>query len=250
MSVADTAHLGLQKVQSVMTARETILLISPELTLTPLETLLQQNGIETVVFNDAVKAFAQVRCHAPTVILLDRSCMHYKVLKCFTELRSIAIVFFCAPGAQCDEEDCIKALDDGAAAVICNGTYREIVARVRALLRRERCQYRCGQIYNAGCVNMDMERHEVKVDEVVVDLTNKEFLLLQAFLEWPGRVLSRQELLDRIWGRDYALDEHALDVHIHNLRRKIESKISPQLIMTIRGVGYKLCESRGNQPAR
>jgi two-component system, OmpR family, response regulator RegX3 len=93
-------------------------------------------------------------------------------------------------------------------------------------------------------VMMNLETHEVSVDNMIVGLTLKEFNLLQVFLESPGHVLSRQELLDRVWGIDYALDEHALDVHVHNLRRKIESSVSPQLIMTVRGIGYKLCANR------
>lgn len=244
MKFADTAGTGLQQMQGIVNGNETVLLISREMTLTPLQIVLRQNGIETVVSNDVVKALAQVRCQVPSLILIDRSSMPYRGLRYFTELRSIPIVLFYEPGARCEEDDCINALDDGAAAMICNCTYREIVARIRAILRRERHQRSYQKVYSAGSVMMNLEKHEVSVGNAIVDLTLKEFSLLQVFLESPGRVLLRQELLDRVWGEDYALDEHALDVHVHNLRRKIESSVSPQLIMTVRGVGYKLCESR------
>ncbi len=88
---------------------------------------------------------------------------------------------------------------------------------------------------------MDLDRHEVLVKGHAVDLTPKEFEILRHFLESPSRVFSRQEMLKRVWGEDYALDEHVLDVHIHSLRQKIEQNpASPTCLLTVRGVGYKL----------
>lgn len=88
---------------------------------------------------------------------------------------------------------------------------------------------------------MDLDRHEVTVGGQKVELTPKEFQVLQQFMEAPGRVFSRQEMLNRVWGEGYALEEHALDVHIHSLRQKIEiDAAEPRLIVTVRGVGYKL----------
>ena len=88
---------------------------------------------------------------------------------------------------------------------------------------------------------MDLDRHEVQINGHVVDLTPKEFQILRQFLESPCCVLSRQEMLNRVWGEGYALEEHALDVHIHSLRQKLEQNpASPTLLLTVRGVGYKL----------
>lgn len=245
MSVTDIAVSGLQKGQGLVNVKETVLIISTEMVPTqPLATLLQQSGIETAVSNSAVKAFDEARRHVPSLVVIYRNSVAYMELQYSPKLRSIPVAVFYEPEARCEEDDCIKALDDGAAATICNSTYREIVARIRAILRRERHQRSYQKIHKAGSVMMNLETHEVSVDDVIVDLTLKEFTLLQVFLESPGRVLPRQELLDRVWGKDYALDEHALDVHVHNLRRKIESCVSPHLIMTVRGIGYKLCESR------
>ena len=90
-------------------------------------------------------------------------------------------------------------------------------------------------------LTMDISRHEVTVGGALVELTPKEFRILHQFLLAPGVVLSRQDLLNRVWGEDYALEEHALDVHIHSLRQKIEANpAKPIFIVTIRGVGYKL----------
>ena len=88
---------------------------------------------------------------------------------------------------------------------------------------------------------MDLDRHEVLVNGHAVDLTPKEFQILKQFLESPRRVFSRQEMLNRVWGEGYALEEHALDVHIHSLRQKIEQNPArPTFLLTVRGVGYKL----------
>ena len=88
---------------------------------------------------------------------------------------------------------------------------------------------------------MDLARYEITVAGVVKPVTNKEFEILRQLLLSSGHVLSRQELLNRVWGEDYALEEHALDVHIHSLRRKIEPDPSkPRFIITVRGVGYKM----------
>ena len=88
---------------------------------------------------------------------------------------------------------------------------------------------------------MNLDRHEVRVEGKSIQLTPKEFQILRVLLQHPGRVLTRQELLNLVWGEDYALEEHALDVHIHALRHKLETKPSaPQWILTVRGVGYKL----------
>ena len=88
---------------------------------------------------------------------------------------------------------------------------------------------------------MDLTCHEVLVNGHAVDLTPKEFQILKQFLESPRRVFSRQEMLNRVWGEGYALEEHALDVHIYSLRQKIEQNpASPTFLLTVRGVGYKL----------
>jgi two-component system, OmpR family, response regulator RegX3 len=91
---------------------------------------------------------------------------------------------------------------------------------------------------------MDPARHEVHVGDRLVELTPRQFQLLRQFMMSPGQVFSRQQLLDRVWGIGYALEEHALDVHIHMLRHKIEVDPSkPAYLLTVRGVGYKLSAS-------
>jgi two-component system, OmpR family, response regulator RegX3 len=125
--------------------------------------------------------------------------------------------------------------------VVCGQSVRELVARVRAILRRRGAGVETNTQYHAGNIRMDLDRHEVQVNGHVVDLTPKEFQILKQFLESPRRVFSRQEMLNRVWGEGYALEEHALDVHIHSLRQKIEQNpANPTFLLTVRGMGYKL----------
>ena len=95
---------------------------------------------------------------------------------------------------------------------MCSQSVRELVARVRAILRRRGAGVESGAQYNAGNLRMDLDRHEVLVNGHAVELTPKEFQILRQFLESPRRVFSRQEMLNRVWGEGYALEEHALDV--------------------------------------
>jgi Response regulators consisting of a CheY-like receiver domain and a winged-helix DNA-binding domain len=118
---------------------------------------------------------------------------------------------------------------------------RELVARVRAVLRRGADQ---GELLNAtleaGPVRMDVERHVVSVHNTEIRLPLKEFELLEMFLRNTGRVLTRGQLIDRIWGADYVGDTKTLDVHVKRLRAKLEDDPSqPELLVTVRGLGYK-----------
>jgi two-component system, OmpR family, response regulator RegX3 len=119
---------------------------------------------------------------------------------------------------------------------------RELIARIRAVLRR--CGVRSvppdSSRLTAGPIEMDVERHLVTVDDVEIGLTLKEFQLLEMMLRNAGRVLTRPQLIDRVWGPRYVGDMRTLDVHIKRLRTKIEPDPSmPRHLTTVRGVGYK-----------
>jgi DNA-binding response OmpR family regulator len=116
-----------------------------------------------------------------------------------------------------------------------------LLARVRAILRRRDARAETASTYHVGKIRMDLDRHEVRVNGRLVELTPKEFQILRQFLESPNQLFSRQEMLNKVWGESYALEEHALDVHIHSLRQKIEPQpANPKMIITVRGIGYKL----------
>ena len=117
----------------------------------------------------------------------------------------------------------------------------ELVARIKAVLRRQGDpESGEGSLISAGPVKIDVERHQVKINEELISLPLKEFELLEFLVRNSGRVLTRTQLIDRVWGSDYFGDTKTLDVHVKRLRAKIESDpANPTYIQTIRGLGYK-----------
>jgi DNA-binding response OmpR family regulator len=143
--------------------------------------------------------------------------------------------------ARCTEDQYVQEFEAGIDDLVVGQTSRQLVAKVRALLRRRRIHREPPRVLAAGGVRMDLDRHEVTVNGRLIALTTKEFAILRCFLAAPGRVFSRDDMLNKVWGEGYALEEHALDVHIHALRHKIErNPARPTLIVTVRGLGYKL----------
>jgi len=144
--------------------------------------------------------------------------------------------------AKDDEVDKVVGLELGADDYITKPySPRELLARVRAVLRRGLEPDLAPQILEAGDIRMDVERHLVTVDGNDQRLPLKEFELLEFFLRNPGRVLTRGQLIDRIWGSDYVGDTKTLDVHVKRLRTKIEAAPKePTRLLTVRGLGYKL----------
>ena len=145
------------------------------------------------------------------------------------------------PSQGCTEEQLLQDMEAGIDDVFSSQSYRQMVARIRAILRRHEAEAQAPQVLRVGHLEMDLDKYEVRMDGELVSLTPKEFAILQCFLQAPGQAFSRQAMLTRVWGEEYALDQHALDVHVHALRHKIEKDPDrPNLIVTVRGVGYKL----------
>jgi len=207
------------------------------------EKLLGQNGYTVTVASDEAQAVATGRQSVPALILVERAA-RFSHIRRDPRLRGVPIVALQQPGLQCREEDCLKDLDEGADASLCEVGYREAIARIRAILRREGLRTMTAERYRTGTLHLDTVRHEVTVGGKQVELTPKEFQILLHFMKHPARVFSRDELLNVIWGEGYALEQHTLDVHIHSLRHKIEpDPAKPSHIITVRGIGYKLAQS-------
>jgi DNA-binding response OmpR family regulator len=216
--------------------------------MTPVEALGQSlkrffdmNGYRAVWIHSESVIGAEAQKESPSVILVDRGIRWYEQIRQHRALCGIPIVVLQMGEVPCPAEDCSEELERDVDAVICNESPRQLMARIRAIIRRRNYSPTPQLQYNAGSVLMDLDRHEVTVNGRQVQLTPKEFQILRNFLESPSRVFSRQEMLNRVWGEGYALEEHALDVHIHSLRKKIEADPgAPRMIVTVRGVGYKL----------
>ena len=143
--------------------------------------------------------------------------------------------------ARAGEEDRLEGLDLGADDYLAKPfSPRELVARVRAVLRRARPDAPQGPPIERGDVRLDPARREVRVRGEKVELTPREFLLLHALLRSPGRAFSREELIERVMGTDFAGLDRTIDVHVRNLRRKVEADPArPALVETVPGVGYR-----------
>ncbi len=201
---------------------------------------LTEYGYITEVVRDAAQVAEAVRRAVPKVVLVERQ-TDVKQLSREPLLRKIPIVVLDQPGAQCTEDQCLDDLDQGADASLCGVGYREMVARIRAIARREELLTMMAERYEIGNLHMDTVRHEVTVGGKPVELTPKEFQILLQLVQHPSKVFTRDELLNNIWGEGYALEQHTLDVHIHSLRHKIEpDPAKPKYIVTVRGIGYKL----------
>ena len=186
-------------------------------------------------------ALSLAAARKPAIVLVDREKHRWQTLRQHQSMQHTLMVTLQTTQNESEKEDCIGELDEGLDACWCNQSYRQIVAHLRSVFRRQLTSCSEPTALQVGGLRMDIARHEVRVNEQPVELTPREFQILKQFMESPGLVLSRQDLLNRVWGVDYALEEHALDVHIHSLRHKVEPEPSkPSFILTIRGVGYKL----------
>jgi DNA-binding response OmpR family regulator len=203
---------------------------------------LEKDGYRVLVAYDGHGAIDIARNRRPGLIILDLMLPKVDGLDVCRLLRSESNVPIIMLTAKTTEDDKLVGLDLGADDyVIKPFSPRELVARVRAVLRRGKAKEMSGpeQILY-GDLEVDFVRHEARVEGSSVHLTPKEFTLLEIMIKQPGRVFSRLELLELAFGFDYQGFERTVDVHVMNLRKKIESNpAQPRYIQTVYGIGYK-----------
>jgi DNA-binding response OmpR family regulator len=206
-----------------------------------LRTLLGQYNYGLTLCGDGSTAAMEIHHSAPTVILVDGNGPLLSQIRAKPMPRRIPIVAIFPTGTDCDAI-CVPQLEAGVDQILCKPVgAREIVAYLRAIIRREHLKATPRRHFTVANLSLDLDQHEVMLDDRVIPLTVKEFKILHELIQQPNRVFTRDELLNLVWGEEVALGEHNLDVHIHSLRRKIESHPGrPKLIVTVRGVGYKL----------
>lgn len=199
---------------------------------------LHAAGLQAAMLHDGLAVLPMVRERMPDLIVLDLMLPGRDGLSLCRELRGFSDVPILMLTARVEEVDRLIGLEAGADDYVCKPfSPREVVARVKAILRRQR---RDGAAAAAQGLVIDAERHEARVDGTPLDLTPLEFRLLQALAGAPGRVFSRDQLLDRLHDDQRALSDRAVDSHVKNLRRKLE-RVLPgrEPIRSIYGVGYK-----------
>ncbi len=211
---------------------------------------LKREGFLVEAARDGEEAIRKFEEFRPDVILLDVMLPRKSGLDVCREIRSRSKVPIIMVTAKATEIDTVVGLEVGADDYI-SKPYRlkELVARVRAVMRRTPSDNYEAKIENesieVGEIVLDTSKHEVRVRGEVVKVPLKEFELLEFLISNPGRVLTREQIIDRVWGPYYSGDTKTLDVHIKRLRSKVEKDPSePTVITTVRGLGYRLETSR------
>ena len=202
---------------------------------------LEREGPAVVVVGDGRQAIDQARRRAPDLVLLDLMMPRVDGLDVCRVLRRDSNVPIIMLTARSTEDDMLLGLDLGADDYIAKPfSPRELVARVRTLLRRAGGG-NAAEVIEIGALRIDRARHEVRIDGDSVEVTPKEFAVLATLAGDPGRVFTRQTLLEAAFGFDYEGLERTIDVHVANLRKKIElDPADPMLLLTVYGVGYKV----------
>jgi len=209
----------------------------------PLSYLLRKEGYDVRVAADGHQALEDFDRGGADLVLLDLMLPGIPGTEVCRRLRAQSTVPIIMLTAKDSEIDTVVGLELGADDYVSKPySSRELLARIKAVLRRRAEPDELEPpTLQAGHVRMDVDRHVVTVDGAPVPLPLKEFELLELLLRNSGRVLTRLQLIDRVWGSDYVGDTKTLDVHVKRLRAKIErDPASPRLLTTVRGLGYKL----------
>lgn len=209
----------------------------------PLAYMLEREGFEVAVAADGPAGLAEFARSGADLVLLDVMLPGLPGTEVCRTLRAGSAVPIIMLTARDGEIDKVVGLELGADDYVTKPfSHRELVARVRAVLRRgAETEEAASGVLEVGPVRMDVDRHLVTVGGVPVQLPLKEFDLLELLMRNAGRVLTRGQLIDRVWGADYVGDTKTLDVHVKRVRAKIEpDPRAPQHLITVRGLGYKL----------
>jgi DNA-binding response OmpR family regulator len=229
-----------------MTTVPTILVVDDEERLRDLlRSYLVQAGFQVLIAGDGSSALELARRERPDLVVLDLMLPGIDGLEVCRRLRTFSDSYVLMLTAKAEEIDRVIGLEVGADDYLTKPfSPRELVARVRAMLRRPR-QSNASEVplplpLQFGALLIDHARHEATLAGAPLGLTILEYDLLGTLAAHPGRAFTRAQLLDRVWGADYFGDDHVVDVHIANLRKKLgDDPAQAQFIVTVRGVGYR-----------
>ena len=221
-----------------------ILLVEDEPDLAdPLAYLLRREGYEVEISEDGPGALEAFRARGADIILLDLMLPGMPGTEVCRQVRLASGVPIIMLTAKDSEVDIVVGLELGADDYITKPySSRELLARMRAVLRRvAQAETEIDErVLDGGRVTLDIDRHTVAVDGTEINMPLKEFELLEVLMRNAGRVLTRGQLIDRVWGSDYFGDTKTLDVHIKRIRSRIEQNPSdPVMLVTVRGLGYR-----------
>jgi len=205
---------------------------------------LSQSGFDVETSESGRDGLARVRSRVPDLLVLDLMLPDLpgtevcRQIRSDPALRDLPIVMLTA---KSEEVDRVVGFELGADDYVAKPfSPRELTLRVQAILRRARTAPEPGAVLDHGPLRLDAERHRCTVQGELVDLTAKEFRLLSTLMARPGHVMSRQRLLDAVWGSDITVTERTIDTHLKRLREKLGA--AGDLVETVRGVGYRFAE--------
>ena len=225
-----------------MTPNSKVLVVDDDQSIRELATLyLNREGFDVITAADGEEALEAARLKSPSLVVLDLMLPKIDGFEVCRRLRRDSDIPILMLTARSEDVDKIVGLELGADDYLTKPfNPRELVARVKAVLRRYASGQKTGPVLRAGAITVDKQRHEVRVGDQELSLRTKEFELLVAFLENAGIVLSREQLLDLVWGYEFYGETRTVDVHVQHLRQKLAG--SGVTLQTVRGVGYKLVE--------
>ncbi len=209
---------------------------------------LQAAGYRVTCADDGLIGLTLALDTKPDLVVLDINLPSMSGFEVAQQLRLESDVYVIMLTARGEEEDRIRGLQIGADDYIAKPfSPRELVARVEAVLRRQRQQNAPQEKLNFPSLTIDVTAHEVWTADGQIEMTTTEFNVLLEFARHAGQVLTRQQLLDLVWGTTYAGNDRVVDVYVGQVRRKIEEATGHALITTIRGVGYKFKNEEGHR---
>ncbi|GIE75459.1 DNA-binding response regulator [Actinoplanes philippinensis] len=205
--------------------------------------LLEKEGFEVVPAGDGQEAVAQAQKQRPEIAILDLGLPDFDGIEVCRQIRQFTDAYIIMVTGRTDELDKVVGLSVGADDYVTKPfSPRELAARIQAMRRRPRAtvQARREAVREYGDLRIDLEVREVSRTGAVIELTKIEFDLLDLLSSAPRRTFTRPQLLEHVWGDNFFGDDHIIDVHVGNLRRKLgESASAPRHIRTLRGVGYR-----------
>lgn len=218
-----------------------------EAILSVLEAYLKADGHTIYTAKNGVQGLALFRRHHPDLVILDIMIPEMDGLEVLQNIRRESDAYIILLTAKSEEMDRIIGLSVGADDYVTKPfSPRELVVRIKAILRRSRGQPEEAPMLEFEHIRIDSQRHEVRRDGELIEMTALELKLLRTLAAYPGMVLSRDQLLEKVWGFDYYGDDRVVDVHIGHIRQKLEFDVTdPRFVLTVRGVGYKF----GDKPA-
>lgn len=226
-----------------------ILVVEDEISIRELiEFNLKQEGYQVTSYGDGRKAWEAFEQDRPDLALLDIMVPGLDGMELCRRIRGVSRIPVIMVSARIEEFDKVLALELGADDYMTKPfSVRELLARIRAVLRRTEESFSVPgeKVLASGDLTLIPDRHQVLRDGQEVPLTLTEFRILELLMKAPGRVMSREILMEQVWGESFFGDTRTIDVHVRHLREKVEEDpANPRFILTVRGVGYKFREIR------